>query len=339
MALLLFDGFDGYDSLADVVDMGLWASCVPSASLISTVRYGTGKCLKMSYNFFFLQYVFPADQAAKTLHVGFSLMQENPLINAPIFLLSNAVNSLQLRLYVNASQKLEARGAGAAIWATGTTTLKVGVYYYIELKLLVANSSGIFDCRINGLSEFTFSGDTQVAATNEVKQLWFGNESNSNCSWRLDDVYVLDTTGTLNNTYLGEQRAELIYPTSDSTVAFSHNTGASNWDAINDVVGAADDDTTYVLGTTGQKDEYGLANLASVNTVAGVKVMTRASRDDINAVNLKTGIKSGTTNQQVTHAVTVGYTNFVDIFETSDGAGTAFTTTTIDSLLSTLEVP
>jgi len=339
MSLLFFDGFDGYDAAGDMSAYGGWTVPDPAGvSVSSAVRVGTGMCYNtVTTNSSAANYVvLPASQAGKTIFIGFSL--KLPSITAGyIFSLTAALGaSAQTSLYVNSNNRLEARN-GATVLATGATVLAAGTWHYIEAKILVANSGGIFDVRINGVSEFTSTGDTQAQATNEV--LAYGSITTPILVTSYDDFYILNSDGSANNTYLGEQRIQIITPTSDSTVAFSRNTGASNFSAVDDTVGAPDADTTYVYATTtGTKDEYGLSDLTGVNVVAGVKVITRAEKDDANAKSFKYGIKSGATDQQATVSLGVGYGTYRTIYETSDGAGTAFTATTINSLLSTIEV-
>ncbi len=339
MSLLFFDGFDGYDAAADLTNFGGWISQTAMA-ISSTVRVGSGKSIQInSGTNKQARYLMNPVQTAKTLFAGFAVNRSSG-IATNVFALYNAALAVQIALNITAEGFLQAlAGNRSTILATGTTALQNNTWYYVELKLLVANTGGIFDCRLNGASEFTFTGDTQQQSTDEVASVALENWQGAT-TILIDDFYLLNSDGTANNTYLGEQRCEIMTPTSDSTVAWARNTGASNFSAVDDAIGAPDDDTTYVSSSTSaQKDEYGLSDLTGVNAVAGVKLVTRAEKDDANPLSLKTGIKSGATDQQVVHALGVGYANFIDLFETSDGASTAFTPTTVNSLLSTLEIP
>jgi len=340
MSLLFFDGFDAYPNYDDMLiskygEWGYQTWFFPS----SAVRVGTGWCVNTGAQVAYARAPLPASQAGKTLYVGFAFKILGAAAGQTIFVLTSDVSTTaQTTLNVNSDNRLEARN-GATVLATGATVLAVGVWRYIEAKILVANSGGIFDVRIDGGSEFTFTGDTQAQATNEVLGFALASFSGASINASYDDLYILNSDGSANNTYLGEQRIQIITPTSDSTVAFSHNTGTSNFSAVDEGTAVPDGDTTYVYATTaGTKDEYGLSDLTGVNVVAGVKVLTRAGKDDVNAKSVKHGIKSGATDQQATVALGIGYTNYRTIYETSDGAGTAFTATTINSLLSTIEV-
>ncbi|MGZ4954143.1 MAG: hypothetical protein ACXV8Q_03435 [Methylobacter sp.] len=338
MSLLFFDGFDGYDAVGDLTAFGGWASTNAQTSISSAVRTGAGKSAALINSSTGQMDKLLPEQSGKTLYLGFAFCNTTAANSSQILRVSNSAGATQIKLHVNSTNKLEVQNASGTILKAGTTTLLTNVWYYVELKILVASSGGICDCKLGGVSEFTFLGNTQSQATNSVMHVAFDNFGSMG-TYLVDDLYILNSDGSANNTYLGEQRCEIITPTSDSAVAWTRNTGTSNWDAVNDAIGAPDDDTTYVSSsTTTQRDEYGLSDLSGVNAVAGVKLVTRAKKDDVNPRSFKHGIKSGATDQQVTYALGVGYGNYIDIFETSDGAGTAFTATTVNSLLSTLEV-
>lgn len=343
MSLIFFDGFDGYDAAADLTAFGGWAAVTAAPS--STVRLGAGKSIVTVFTSSYANKLL-ADQAGNTLFAGFAFARNEVGNGASMLHFDNtsALNSSQCTLSLNSANKLELHlGTHAGpLLATGSATLADGVFYYLEVKALIANTSGVFEVRIDGVVDATYTGDTQNAANNSVLAVTLGGyaANNSGVAGYYDDFYVLNSVGSANNSYLGEQRCEIMTPTADSAVAWTRNTGASNFSAVDDAIGAPDDDVTYVSSLTSlQKDEYGLSDLTGVNTVAGVKLVTRAEKDDANPLSLKTGIKSGATDQQVVHALGVGYANFIDLFETSDGASTAFTPTTVNSLLSTLEIP
>lgn len=347
MSLLFFDGFDGYDAAADLTSFGGWASTA-TVSLSSSVRVGSGKSMVVGTSaggtLGSAIFMLASDKYNTDLFIGFALNLAGSQNSATLLFFNNSAGVEQCSLHISqlssTTYKLVARRS-TIVLAAGTTVLSAGAAYWVELKLKINDTTGIFDCKIEGIPEFTFSGNTRSSASLEMKGFKFSSISPSNVAtgYFIDDLYVCDSAGSQNNTYLGEVRAQIIKPSSDSSVAWTPNAGASNWDAVDDNIGAPDDDTTYVSSSTpGTKDEYGLSDLSGVNAVAGVRLVTRAKKDDANPRSFKHGIKSGSTDQQVTYALGIGYSKFIDIFETSDGAGTPFTATTVNSLLSTLEV-
>jgi len=337
MSLLFFDGFDGYDSGADLTNFGGWVYNA-GATVSSTVRLGSGKSLNIPWNVPMIRYAC-ADQNGKTVYIGFAFSPISTPSASQLFHIGDASNNLQVSLYLNAGNKLEARNYSNSVLATGVSTVAVGVWYYIELKIKVASSGGIFDCKLGGVSEFTFSGNTQSQGTAAVGAIGWDNVTGVPWNYLLDDVYLCNSDGSINNTYLGEVLCKHLPLIGDTTAGFTRNTGASNYLAVDDLIGSPDDATTYVSATTtGTRDEYTLTNTSGTNAIFGVKVNTRVQKDAANPKSFKHGIKTGANQQDATVSLGIGYSNYQNIYESSDGAGTAWTSGTLDSAVSTIEV-
>ena len=346
MSVIGTDGFDWADSATDLTTYGEWATA-SSITVSSSVRVGTGKSIQFTNANSVLRRVFPANQSGKTLYAGVSYKRDSTLSGAvttrvpfiSFYQTDNNESAPQIFVALNTSYKLEIV-RGATVLATGSTTIALNTAYYIEVKCLVHNSAGSFEIKINGTSEVSITGtDTQEQSDSNVLAIGLGYLSAYSPPGYFDDFYIDNSDGTLNNGYRGEQRMVMITPTSDSSVVFSRNTGASNYLAVDDSPGAPDEDTTYVFASTsGNKDEYGLSDLTGVSTARSIRLMTRAEKDDVNPKSFKAGIKSGATNQQVTHVLGVGYATYHDYFESSDGGTTQFNGTTVNSMLSTIEV-
>jgi hypothetical protein len=336
MSLLFFDGFDGYDSSGDLLTANAtWFGV--SGSISSTVRQGTGKSfLTNNYAHSYLQF---SDQAGKTIYIGFALRKPDN-ININILILRSVWNtdSAQCSVRVSDLGYLELRAGDSAtstLLATGTIEIVANSFYYIEIGVLVANA-GSCTIKVNGVTDINFTGDTQTQATNSIPYILFGN-----AIFYLDDLYVCNSDGSINNTYLGDVVCEILTPTSDSSIQWTRSTGADSYANVDEAIGAPNDaDYNSALATnTGYRDEYGLSNLSTTAAnVYGVKVNTRAQKSDIGSANFKHGINSGGTRQSVTITPGIGFANHQAIFETSNGAGTAWNTTTVNAALSLIEV-
>jgi hypothetical protein len=336
MSLIYFDGFDQYDTYSDLTTFGGWYAVSSIFDISTFVRYGTGKSL-LGTGVPAARYLLPSEQAGLTVTVGFAYLKGNPTNNFTLLTICDTALSVQVYLTINPFGYLEAK-RGSTVLVTGNTPILPNTWYYIEVQFLVADAGGTFDCRVNNVNEFSFVGDTQSSASDSVASVtWAG--SGTVGGYYIDDLYILNSVGAINNTYLGEQRCMFLPPIGDNSVAWTRNTGASNFSAIGGVLGNPDDATTFVSASApGVKDVYDLTDIASdAIAVAGVKLITRSQKTDVNPKSFKHGIKSGGTDQQVTYSLGTGYANYIDVFETSDGA-TPFTPTTINSLTSTIEV-
>lgn len=344
--LLFFDGFDQYTTFPDLVLNG-WSwqdnNFYGGAGPTSTVRIGAGQSLQMAtpiYGDNGLGYQTAANHYGDSLYFGFALYMnistDTPFINIHAMGIRGPIQISIHVHYITSSTFILQAYRGTNLLVSGTTIFTVQTWRYVEFKVSVNNTTGIIECMVEGALDFTFTGNTMNnVGLNELGGVSFRSIS---AGYLIDDFYICDSTGSFNNMYLGEQRSEVMNPHSDYAITWSRNTGAANYLDIIDN-GAPDENATYVFSNTlGDRDEYGLTSISGVNTVAGVKLMTRATKDNVNPRAFKHGIKSGGVDQQKTYTLGMGYANFLDVFETSDGVSTAFTESTLNSLLSTIEV-
>lgn len=171
----------------------------------------------------------------------------------------------------------------SAVWPAGN------IWRFVELKLII--STGVCEVRVDGV--VVLSGTVPTAAS--VASLIFPNQSNGNYI-SIDDVYVLDTTGTTNNNYLGDVRVQTILPSSDgANLAMTPDSGTAHFSRVNE---ATPDTTSYVTSTSaGVKESYKYQQLtANTSSVYGVAVTTYASKDAPVAAGLATLVRLGVTD-------------------------------------------
>jgi len=346
MSLLFFDGFDGYSNYGNMPNSGNWSTQYIQAQqeISSVARGGAGKSLATMIGSpggrytggGYIKTLF-ANQGGNTLVIGMAL--KTVATSGPLWSLHDTDGAIQCSLYVNASGFLEARrGDNAATLATGSTVVNGDDWLYVEAKILVG-SSGSFEVKVSGITQFSFSGNTQNAGTNNVSQFASGCVNvGSDGTTYIDDVYILNTLGSVNNNYLGEVRCEILTPTSDAAVQWSPSTGSTNYTNIDELGNPNDADYNFDT-VSGHRDEYGLSNLSSpAVSVFAVKVCSRLAKSDSGSISAKYGINSGGTRQSTSVAPTVGFVNYQTIFESSDGAGTAWTDTLVNAALSLVEI-
>lgn len=84
--------------------------------------------------------------------------------------------------------------------------LAAGSWNFIEVKLTIADSGGSFEVRINESVWVTFTGDTKQSSTLATANRIILYSRSSDCG--IDDLYICDGTGSVNNTYLGDARVD-----------------------------------------------------------------------------------------------------------------------------------
>ena len=201
-------------------------------------------------------------------------------------------------LYVNRSTTSIARAS---------KPLKPETWYYIEWKIKPDNSAGATEVRVNGVSVCSATGvDTEYYAAPVTHVRFQAQDPNS----YLDDIYICDTTGSVNNNFLGPCMVESLLPSADTTDAdFDTSTGTDHYALVDEV--PCDYETSYVESdTTGNKDIWDYENLSDIDgSVFGVYVWTYACATT-GSFDLKTVADDGTT-EDTDGGTTVDSTSYV----------------------------
>jgi hypothetical protein len=170
------------------------------------------------------------------------------------------------------------------VWTTA------GVWRYIELKY--SPVSGACELRVDG--SVVASGTLPTQAN--IWEVRFPDVPASTPQLWTDDVYVVDTSGTTNNDYLGDVRVDLLMPTADGAHAgMTPSTGTAHYALVDE---AAPNTTDYVSSSVaGTKDTYIFQDI-STNTAAifGVAVTNYARKDAAGAGALANIVRIGGTN-------------------------------------------
>ncbi len=198
------------------------------------------------------------------------------------------------------SRKLRfTRGTTIEIGVSSEDVLSANTWHYIELAVKVNPTTGTVDVKVDDVSVLSLSGVNTQGLSNygEIGGFQFlspaGTNSDYEENWLLDDIYILDSTGSVNNTFLGPIR---VWKTSlvDGDTDFTIYGGGRKTDNISTnpydkTVGVTSLDTTTNEHMSGIKPFH-------TDDIIGVAVQSRA------------GISAGNTNyiqvkQKVTSSV------------------------------------
>jgi hypothetical protein len=210
-------------------------------------------------------------------------------------------------------------GSGTVL-ATSAAVLVANSWNYIEIKVLVANA-GSYVVRCNGAEVLNGTGDTQATSTPGVGSIELF-DSNSPGGW--DDIYCLDTTGSVNNDFLGDCKVECLSPQAGngSNVGLTCSTGTDHGALVDEL--PANDDTDYAYSATaGAKDTYTFTNVATVGVIKAVQVSARARKTDVAPKTLAIvtrvgGVDSDGPAQAVASTT---YGQYQQLLETKPGGG------------------
>lgn len=333
MALKFLDGFDAY-ATADITKK--WTTVSASGVTINSTagRRGGGALRFANWGTPTLSKTL--DSNIVTIIVGFAIkMTAFPAIEGHLFLLMDSgtvVASLSvtsagiLRVYNNTMF--------GTLLGSGSSSLTLSTYHYIELKIKIDNSTGTVDLYKNGSNILSLTGqDTQNGSNSYVNVLQLGSTSGSGTSTiDFDDLYVSDTTGSYNTSLLGDVRIETLFPTSDgSNTAWTCSTGSTHYTLVDETTPNTSD---YVsTSTVGNKDTYGFGDIGgTVSAIYGVQVNMAALKDDAGSRSIAATVKSSSTNADGSSlALSTGQLIYTSIFETDPNTSAAWTQANVNA--------
>lgn len=333
MAILHMDGFDCYSTSSDVALRYPGSNGGIMSFSTTAGRFGGGGVTAAT---FLGPVSIPA--TASAVIAGFAFQPAASLANNSVLFIYNSSSgtaTVELSLnYDNGIWRLY-RGNAATLLTSSTIQSASGLYHHVEIKATVADSGGAVEVRVGGVQVLTYSGDTKASTTGSAQI----DKVALNTGGVFDDLYILDTTGSVANDFLGDCRINNLVPTSDSSVQFTKSTGASNFSCVDE--GKYNSDTDYVESSTvGHIDKYGYSDLAAgVTTVFGVQAHTWVKKTDAGARTFRNLIYSNaSTTTGTTTALTTSYAPIVSPTALNPDGSIQWTPTTVNAALAGFEI-
>jgi len=219
----------------------------------------------------------------------------------------------------------------------GTTSglgLLTSTWYYIELKVTCNATTGSYELRVGGVTRLSASGVNTKAGSNDyhTKVGFIGPSSGV---MYLDDIYILDGSGSANNNFLGNRKVVALFPNGDvgGYQDFACSSGSDHYALVDE--NPVNDDTDYVEdGTTGHKDLWDYPSLSGIGSnIAGLQVNSTVRQTDATSMTLNTLVKSNTTEDAGT-GETIGSTSYKvlrRISETDPATAAAWTVSGVNA--------
>lgn len=243
----------------------------------------------------------------------------------------------------NTSGFIEIRrgSTSGTLLATGTTPIAASTWFYLEASVTISDTVGQVHVRLNGAptDEVAYTGDTKNAGTNTTIDrvslaCTFG-------TYNVSDLYILDTTGTTNNSFLGDVAVRTLSPTANGTYSQLTNSAGNSTNNYTYVDEHPYSGTDYVGSqTTGLRDTYSLADLpAGVSTVYGLQIVGFMAKNDASFGQAKLAVLSGgSLRYGANHALSTSYQSYYDLFTTNPVTGISWSVSDVNGLEAGMEV-
>jgi hypothetical protein len=318
MALRFMDGFDHYPS----AEIGSKWNTPSSSITFVGGRFG-GSALSTNQ-----RTVVKTLDAQPTWIFGFAIAFGS--VNGPLLKIINGGTTQGDLFWDPATERLTVRRAGTTTLGTSARQFKTNVWYYCELKYTISDTVGVVHLRMDEQDEINLTGQDTLNSGSTADRFQFGDGGVSNISVSIDDLYVLDGTGSAPyNDFLGDCRIETLLPSANGTTSNLVGQDANSTDNYLNVDETnSDDDTTYNESSTpGDKDTYNYPSLATTSgTVHAVGIYPWARKTDAGARSMCTVARDSTTETDgTTIPLPSTYTYITQDLRTAKPSGGAWT--------------
>lgn len=333
---LLIEGFDVYPNVSGTAGLESRGWTLPSggssgsvfvAGLFGgqamTMGSGGGNVAGFGYP------IYASGSGATDITFGFrfkivQLASEYPVIS----LLNGGVNGTMIcGIGFNQAQQFYGwRGSNYTGTVLGqTASISTGSWHYVECALHVNNATGTMQVWLDGISAFSFTGNTGNATIDNF--MLAGGINTSSILFTVDDLYVI--TGS---TRLGERKVETKYPTANDSVQWTPLTGA-NWQEVSETL--CDGDSSYNdTVTVNNQDTFAMQALSETpGTIDAVQVRNAVRKTDSTAHTYASILKSGaTTSTGATYTPGTSYGYDIDIYSTDPNTSSAWTAAGVNAV-------
>jgi hypothetical protein len=323
MAFKIWDGFDHYNSLSDLLARSgflQWqtpSGLQPSISFVSGLVPGKpGSAIKILNNNGAttpnetLRAVWGARNAEA--YFGQRVLipggVTGPASHLYVILQDTVAGSPQITILFNGSnysvQVFQGAYNGGVTLALSANNVWTGdTQQFVEIHAKIDGSVGEVDVRVRGNS--VFGGPVTGLNTKSTANAWFDAvdygpaavSANVAGFVEIDDLYYADTTtgsgSFAANTFAGDCRVATLFATGNQSVQWTPLAG-SNWQEVSET--AMDGDTSYnATATAGQEDLLAFGALSGIGLIYGIQLTGAYRKDDAGARIVKQAVKSGAT--------------------------------------------
>ena len=174
---------------------------------------------------------------------------------------------------------------------TGTGSLAIDTTYRIEMRILIADSGGRVEVKIDNVSDIDFTGDTKEGTSTQFNKVRLGYCGlAAYTSYAYFDNLIMDDAA-----WIGDLRIQAVVPTAAGNATGWTPSAGSNYACVDEIPAS---DTDYnSIDANGVVDTFVMGNLAgNIDSVKAVQVQSRTRTEGSpTPTNLNLAIRSGGT--------------------------------------------
>ena len=312
MALLWVEGFEGVGTATGSAPSpaGVLARKYPGIVDESLMDVEVGRLGGYCIEFNGIQYLNSPDLTTNaTMVVGVAIRLADWPVSTAMTLLAfydGATKGMNIR--VTSLGELAVYKADTLVVTTSGVGISKGAWFYLEFKV-VCGATGSYELLVGGVSVLSASPYNTSTLTRHTA-FCITQAINNTTLPRFDDLYCLDGSGSVNNTFLGNQKVVGIVPNGDvsGSVEFTPSDVVDHYTLVNE--NPATDDTGYVEDdTVGHIDLWEYGSVSDLGAIAGVQINTAVRETDATDFDLLIPVQSNGTDSDGA-AQAIGSTNY-----------------------------
>jgi hypothetical protein len=304
VALVFADGFDHYES-ADIIkkwtSYGNWTPTfggITDGVAPAWARPPGGQGYRQAGGNHFINKVFAGTYATGICGSNVYWESAGGFTGGSVFVFTES-GVAQLDVRTDTSGHLVVTRNGTTL-ATSTNVMSLNTWYHIEFKATIHNTTGAYEVRVNGSSTGWIApatgANTRTSSNNFFTGIQLGVAGSD--IKRYDDFYLLDTSGSVANDFVGPQKITTIYPNAAGNYAQWTGNYAANFANVNESNGDSDS-TVNQSSTANQIDTFAFDDVPS-GTVTAIQHAIMARQDAGAARTFCPLQRSGTTDYEGT---------------------------------------
>ena len=305
MALLTFQGFEGYSSVADFkANNDNWTNTTSyNTPILTTGRMG-GSCLRQdpsSMANLSLTYNFVTTNNILIAGVAFKLV--DPYLSTPsniIHFYGLGYSFTEFYVYFENGNLVAKKQETSTNTIYGSIPINADTWYYLELKVYKHLTEGILQARLNEQLFVDAYGDMlYFNDTDGFSKVIFHIDNGYNDYYAyFDDIYICDGSGSEFNDFLGDIRIDAVYPNGAGNHADLTPSVGSNYECVDE---SEFDDSDYVSSANvGDIDTYTYQDVPTEIDDSGIialKMVSNAKRTvPADSVKMQHVIRQGGTD-------------------------------------------
>jgi hypothetical protein len=241
--------------------------------------------------------------------------------------------TLHVYILVTAQGRVQAYlGDGTLLGESEPNVIAHDTWHFMETKVILSDAAGEVEVNVDGENVLFLGGiDTKNGGTATDFDTLSLNGGGGATSMLVDNVYMLNADGGVNDDLLGPLIVEVLIPNgAGDQTDWAAVGAATNWEAVE----TSDGDTSYVeTATATDADTYGFSDLvAAAGAIPGVVLRHLARYDGAVSVNIEQRVRrTATDSDGDTKILSSSYSVFSRIMDEDPIAAAAWSIANVNA--------